>query len=199
MSKREISVILFDRFEILDAMGPVEMFASLPKEMHVECYSENGGAVRSTQNVIVETLPFEYIPPGTTLLIPGGIGTRSLVSDVSYIEQLKALAESAEYVLTVCTGSLLFAKTGLLNSKKATTNKTAFAWVREQTPDVLWQSSARWVVDGNYFTSSGVSAGMDMAVAFISAQYGQETANWVLKYTEYVANHDATNDPFAAE
>jgi transcriptional regulator GlxA family with amidase domain len=59
-------------------------------------------------------------------------------------------------------------------------------------------NKARWVVDGSYYTSSGVSAGMDMALGFIADHYGQEKAAWVGTYTEYVANSDASNDPFAA-
>lgn len=198
MSKREISVILFDRFEILDAFGPAEMFASLPAEMRVECYSEEGGTVRSTQNVKVATKPFSEIPPGTTVLIPGGIGARSLVPDSAFIEQLKVISEQAEFVLTVCTGSLLLAKTGLLDGKKATSNKMAFAMVESTVPTVYWQKQARWVVDGTFYTSSGVSAGMDMAIGFISDQYGSDKADKVLQYTEYVWNEDSSEDPFAA-
>lgn len=199
MNTREVSVILFDRFEVLDAFGPAEMFASLPADMRVECYSECGGKVRSTQNVTVYTKPFSEIPVGTIVLIPGGIGARSLVPDVTFINRLAAIASSAEYVLTVCTGSLLLAKTGLLENKEATTNKMAFAWVKSQTPEVLWQNSARWVVDGKYYTSSGVSAGMDMAIGFITDVFGKEKADYVLKYTEYVWNSDKDADPFAAE
>lgn len=198
MSMREISVILFDRFEILDAFGPAEMFASMPDRMRVECYSEEGGTVRSTQNVKVATKPFSEIPAGTTVLIPGGIGARSLVPDVAFIEQLKTISEHAEYVLTVCTGSLLLAKTGLLDGKTATTNKMAFAMVESTVPAVHWQKKARWVVDGRFYTSSGVSAGMDMAIGFIADQYSSESAEKVLKYTEYVWNEDREEDPFAA-
>lgn len=199
MSKREISVILYDRFEILDAFGPAEMFASLPAKMHVECYSEEGGVVRSTQNVKVDTLPFSEIPEGTTVLIPGGIGARSLVPDVAFIEKLTAIVKQADYVLTVCTGSQLLAKTGLIDGKKATTNKMAFAMVEASVPAVQWQKKARWVVDGRFYTSSGVSAGMDMAVGFITDQYGKEDADWVVKYTEYVWNADENEDPFGVE
>lgn len=199
MSKREVSIILFDRFEILDAFGPAEMFASLPAEMHVECYSEEGGVVRSTQNVRVATKPFSDIPAGTTILIPGGIGARSLVIDAAFIERIKGIAEQAEYVLTVCTGSFLLGKTGLLDGKKATTNKMSFAMVESTVPAVQWQKSARWVVDGRYYTSSGVSAGMDMAVGFIDDHYGKERADYVLRYTEYLWNADKNKDPFAVE
>ena len=198
MDKREISVILYDRFEILDALGPAEMLASLPAEMTVECYSEFGGPVRSTQNVTVETWPFEEIPSGSTLLIPGGIGQRSVSCDPMFLEKLKKLCEEADYVLTVCTGSSLLARTGLLDGKVATTNKKVFSWVQELTPAVLWQKKARWTVDGRYYTSSGVSAGMDMAVAFIADRYGKDKADTVIAYTEYVWNDDKDNDPFAA-
>ena len=71
----------------------------------------------------------------------------NLIGDEHFINDLKCLAESAEYILTVCTGSLLLAKTGLLSGKKATSNKRFFAWAVQESPDVDWVKKARWVKD----------------------------------------------------
>lgn len=76
--------------------------------------------------------------------------------------------------MTICTGSALLAKTGLLNDKYATSNKRSFERVKISFDQMKWTEKARWVVDGKYYTSSGVSAGIDMALVFISDIQGIE-------------------------
>jgi len=116
----------------------------------------------------VNTHPLSEIETSRVLLIPGGMGTRKLVEDKSFINHLKNLSEKAIYVLSVCTGSALLAKTGLLKGKNATSNKMAFDWVCGIDCDVSWVRQARWVSDGKFYTSSGVTAGMDMTLGFIA-------------------------------
>ena len=113
------------------------------------------------------------------------------------LDWLKRKAEAAEYVTTVCTGSAILAKTGLLDGKRATTNKIAFEWVTTCGPNVDWQKQARWVEDGKYFTSSGVSAGMDMALGFIAYVMGHEAAEQTADWAEYDWHTDKGWDPFA--
>ena len=96
------------------------------------------------------------------MVIPGGQGTRTLIDDKKYIAQLKELCLNAEYVLSVCTGSALLAKTGLLANRNATSNKKAFEWVKSISNNVNWIREARWITDDKFYTPSGVSAGMDM-------------------------------------
>jgi len=81
----------------------------------------------------------------------------------------------ATYVLTVCTGSILLAKTGFLNGKQATSNKRLFSFTK-RIPGVNWIKKSRWVQDGSVYTSSGVSAGIDMALGFVSDQLGHNSA-----------------------
>lgn len=69
--------------------------------------------------------------------------------------------------------------------------------VTTSCPDVNWVRQARWVTDGNIWTSSGVSAGIDMMYAFVASQYGEGVATKIAKTTEYIRNKDAKNDPFA--
>lgn len=101
-------------------------------------------------------------------------------------------------MLTVCTGSLLVAKTGLLNGRKATSKKKALPMVMKTVPQVNRQKKkARWVVDGRFYTSSGISAGMDMALGFIADRYGEEEAQRIAGFTEYRRIADPSDDPFA--
>ena len=191
------NIILYDDFETLDTFGPVEVIGKLPNMYHLNYYSLAGGIIKSSQQVSVDTLPFAAMDTSGILLIPGGIGTRILVNEENFIGQLKILSEKAHYVLTVCTGSALLAKTNLLNGMKATSNKMSFGWVCSNGAEVNWIKKARWVKDGKYYTSSGVSAGIDMTLGFICDIYGIKTSQAIANGIEYTWNANKEDDPFA--
>lgn len=197
MNIQDFNFVLFDGFETLDAFGPAEIMGELKENYRLNYFSQGGGIVQSSQSIKVETLPFSQMNTQGVLLIPGGIGTRSLVDDCNFVDELSKLVHKAEFVLTVCTGSALLAKTGLLNGRRATANKEVFDWVCSQNLHVKWQRSARWVVDGPIYTSSGVSAGMDMALGFVAELHGQRAALDIARRLEYLWNSDSKNDPFA--
>lgn len=190
------NILLFDGFETLDAMGPIEIISKMPSRYKLGYFSLNGGMVMSSQGFHIETQPLTGIDPNGYLLIPGGMGTRKLIEDADFINTLKTLAEQVPYVLTVCTGVALLGKTGLLEGKKATGNKLVFDWI-EKSSSAIWIKKARWVKDGKFYSSSGVSAGMDMTLGFIRDIHGDKTAQDICKYIEYIWNDDADNDPFA--
>lgn len=196
--KYVVNIILFEEFETLDVFGPVEIFGCLPDIFKLNFISLNGKTVSSTQNVKVETNKYEKKNDENTItFIPGGMGTRKKINDKKLINFIKDIAVESEYIMSVCTGSALLAKTGLLDGKKATTNKRAFDWVVSQGKDVIWISKSRWVNDGNIFTSSGVSAGIDMTLGFISELLGKEKAKEISNKIEYKWNEDKEWDPFA--
>lgn len=196
--KYVVNIILFEQFETLDVFGPVEIFGCLPDIFKLNFISLNGKTVSSTQNVKVETNKYEKKNDENTItFIPGGMGTREKINDKNLINFIKDIAAESEYIMSVCTGSALLAKTGLLDGKKATTNKRAFDWVASQGKDVIWISKSRWVNDGNIFTSSGVSAGIDMTLGFISELLGKEKAKEISNSIEYKWNEDKEWDPFA--
>src|SRR5439155_1030301 len=92
---------------------------------------------------------FEKAPDYDILLIPGGFGSRAAVADQPFLERLAQASRRARITTTVCTGSALLARTGLLDGRPATSNKIAWDWVTQQGPRVLWKRKARWVDDGN--------------------------------------------------
>lgn len=190
------NVILFDNFEVLDVFGPVEVIGKLPKHYAIKYFSQNGGLVISRQDTRIETLSFSKISHGGVSLIPGGMGTRTLVNDVQFINDIKDIAENSDYVLCVCTGSALLAKTGLLDNRNATTNKMAFNWVKSNGINVKWDKNARWVVDGKYYTSAGVSAGIDMALGYVADVHGLDMAIEIANYIEYDWNRNKKDDKF---
>jgi transcriptional regulator GlxA family with amidase domain len=85
----------------------------------------------------------------------------------------------------------------VLDGRRATSNKRAFKWVVEQGAKTTWVPEARWVEDGNVFTSGGVAAGIDMALAMIARLESEEVATGVAQHTEYDWHRDASWDPFA--
>jgi putative intracellular protease/amidase len=194
----KIDILLFDKFETLDVFGPVEIFGSLPEIFELNFISEKGGLITSTQNVKIETgVHTKESNIEKILFVPGGAGTREKVNDNNFIKLIENMAKESKYIVSVCTGSALFAKTGILNGKRATTNKKAFKWVTEQGKDVLWIKEARWVKDDNIYTSSGVSAGIDMALGFVEDLLGKEKAIEISHRIEYMWNDDSKYDPFA--
>ncbi len=181
-----VGILLFEEFETLDVFGPVEIFGRLKTHYLVCFYSEAGGLVHNSHGVDVLSRPLGEIMGGVDIfLIPGGYGTRKEVNNEVLIEMIRTISEHSQYVLTVCTGSALLARTGLLDGKKATTNKRAFDWVVSQSDKVFWDRPARWTVDGKYYTSAGVSAGMDMTLGFLADRHGVDFARksaWEIEY-----------------
>ena len=193
-----VAVLLFDDFETLDVFGPVEIFGVLKTEYKVSFYSTCGGLVKNNHGVAVDSLPLEKIKEGVDIfLIPGGYGTRIKVNNTDFITSLKQIAEASKFVLTVCTGTALLAKTGLLDNKEATSNKRAFDWVMSTGPKVIWIKKARWMVAGKYYTSSGVSAGMDMVFGFLRDIHGEAFARKIAFQIEYNWQEDNNHDPFS--
>ena len=204
---RRVAVALFEGFTVLDVYGPVQAFASCrvmkpdgtPHRLYqIFTVGARPGPVPAGEGTatLVEHA-FGDAPPYDVLLIPGGFGTRRAVSDQGFLKQLAAASERTTVTTTVCTGSALLARTGLLDGRPATSNKLAWDWVVQQGPAVRWQRRARWVDDGNVLTSSGVSAGIDMALSLVERLNGRDMAITSARNMEYVWNSDPANDPFA--
>ena len=195
---REIVTVLFDRFETLDVFGPIEILGRMREHFVPGFYAHRGGRVSSVQGVTIECRPFNDVRSSAyILLIPGGIGTRGLLQDTAYIDALASLAAHAQFVLTVCTGSILYSRTGQLDGRRATTNKRAFHWAGQVSPKVVWVKKARWVKDGTIYSSSGVSAGLDMALGFVADQFGESVAVQQSNEIEYDWKRNPEWDPFA--
>lgn len=131
------------------------------------------------------------------LLVPGGPGTRQLVGDPIFLGWLCTQAATSQVLTSVCTGAALLAAARLLDGCRATTNKRAFQWVRSVGPQVFWVERARWVHDRDRWTSSGVSAGMDMTLALIADLLDPAAAEESAAHAEYEWHRDPSWDPFA--
>ncbi|KAI1392399.1 class I glutamine amidotransferase-like protein [Hypoxylon trugodes] len=217
------AVALFPGFQALDVFGPIDTLNMLSKQtpIHLDVLAKTLDPVSTRTDKSGHTA-FETIVPTRTfadyinasangsngnakdndievLLIPGGGGTRDPDNIEEVVDLVRAAYPRLRYLLTVCTGSAVAAMSGILDGHRATTNKLAWDWVIAQGPKVNWVRRARWVTDGNIWTSSGISAGIDMMYAFVGDQYGADTASKLAFASEYVRNTDPDMDPFAGD
>jgi transcriptional regulator GlxA family with amidase domain len=199
-----LGVLLYPDFELLDVFGPVEMFTMLGKAgAQIAMIAAQPGPVRSAMGAdgplgprVLADHGYADAPPLDILLVPGGFGTIPALEDPALIGFIRDRAATTPIVASVCTGSALLARAGVLDGRRATSNKQFFDLARRQSDRVLWVEAARWVDEGNVVTASGVSAGMDMALALIERLLGAAIAEQVATGTEYTRHRDPNQDPF---
>jgi transcriptional regulator GlxA family with amidase domain len=203
-------VALFPGFQALDAFGPLDCINVLSRtDRHRVSLSilsstmepvttKPPGFPDAIGQSIVPTHTFATAPPLDVLLVPGGRGTRGSSSVVlETVAFIQRTYPQLKYLITVCTGSGLAARAGVLDGKRATTNKIAWQEITALRPEVIWVPRARWVTDGNIWTSSGVSAGIDVTLAWIEEVFGTQTAKKIADGIEYTRHDDPGLDPFA--
>ncbi|OIW25841.1 class I glutamine amidotransferase-like protein [Coniochaeta ligniaria NRRL 30616] len=213
---RNYGVLLYRGYDFQDVSGPLEVLYGISNTHQINLFllaqtldpvltRPRMAAMNPTNSsVYPTTLPthtFADAPDLDVLIIPGGLGMRA--SDELLQTELKYITETypkVKYLITVCTGSALLARTGILDGRRATTNKTSWKGVVHFGPLVKWVAPARWVVDGNIWTSAGVTAGFDIMFAFVKTMYsdGQELVDVWAKSIEYVPHEDSSWDPFSA-
>jgi putative intracellular protease/amidase len=194
---RTLGAVLYEDFELLDLYGPLEMFGSVGAGLRIVTVAEKTGPVGSFQRPrTIAEFDFASAPKLDLILLPGGFGTIPQLENPAMLDFLRRRAETAEVTMSVCSGSAILAKAGLLDGRRATSNKQFFDLARAQSAAVRWVEQARWVEDGPFATSSGVSAGTDMALAVIARIYGKQMAQEIADATEYEWQQDSTRDPF---
>ncbi|CAN8106215.1 unnamed protein product [Discula destructiva] len=218
-----IAYVLFPAFTALDVFGPLGALnvLSITHPMELSLLSTDMQPVSIDRTVIngsnvgtlatslspnfmefvLPTHTFDNAPEVDVIMIPGGSGTRDLALTQPAVDWLAEHYNdpAVDYVLSVCTGASLLARTGaILSGRNATTNKAAFNWVKtvDHADEVNWIAKARWVVDGNVWTSSGVSAGTDMTLAWIEEVYGRNESERMRIMMEW-NKLNQTDDPFA--
>lgn len=192
-----LGAVLYNDFELLDAYGPLEMFGCLGDDLEIVVIAEQKGGVKSSGGPqTIAEYDFDDAPDLDLLLLSGGVGTIPELGNATLLDFLRSRCPGIPVNMSVCSGSALFAKAGLLDGLRATSNKMFFNLATAQSDKVEWMEAARWVDAGQYVTSSGVSAGTDMALAVIARLFGEERAQQVARFTEYQWHTEADVDPF---
>ena len=195
---RTLAALVFPGFETLDYFGPMEMLGGFGNETEIITVAKGAAPVPSVhgQRLMVDKTMAEK-NDYDLLFIPGGDSALNEARDEEFMQWIREASANAERVMAVCTGTVLLGMTGVLDGRKATTNKLDFTRTVPLAPDVDWVKEARWVEDGKFYTSSGVSAGMDMALAVMADLYGMEIADRIALGCEYEWQKDSRRDPFA--
>ena len=193
MQKRTVAVLIFPGVELLDFAGPFEVFSAArlsadSRERLIEVFT-----VAETHDPIKCNNPLTVLPDYTLaecpaadiLVVPGGMGTRTAIDRPELIGWIAARAQQVELMTSVCTGSFLLAKAGLLRGKAATTHWASIDRMRNDFPDVDVREQSRWVDAGDVVSSSGVSAGIDMALYVLQRLYGVDVATATARGIEY--------------
>jgi transcriptional regulator GlxA family with amidase domain len=195
---RTLGVLLFPDFEMLDAAGPMEMWGNMKTKVRMVTVAQAKGPVVSAQGTsVVAEYDFSDCPDLDLVLVPGGMGAFKTLKDETTLEWLRGRAAKAEITMSVCNGASILAASGLLDGRRATTNKAFWTAATAPGPKVNWVRKARWVDDGNMVTSSGVSAGMDMTLHVIARLFSLPAAENLARLTEYEWHRDPDWDPFA--
>ncbi len=199
----QVGVALYDNVEMLDTFGPLEMLSMLGVERcEIHMLSQSGGLVACAMGSSgaygpkIDSKPFDDSPALDLLLVPGGFGTFTELENPDYLDYLRARDADTPIIASVCTGSALLAKAGLLNGIAATSNKQFFNLAVAQSEATDWRAEARWVDTGHIVTSSGVSAGTDMTLAIMARVFDDETAETAAIAAEWNWHRDADVDPF---
>jgi transcriptional regulator GlxA family with amidase domain len=192
-----VGILIFDQVEVLDVAGPFEVFSTSrlneerrlkePSPFRVVLVSEKLdqvlaiGGLRFTPDVT-----FDNCPNLDLLMVPGGWGTRKEVKNDILLKWIAARAASkTKLIASVCTGSSLLGKAGLLDGREATTHWRAFDFLQEVAPKAKIRKDVLFTIVEPIFTSAGVSAGIDLSLHIVSHFFGEEIAKATARQMEY--------------
>jgi transcriptional regulator GlxA family with amidase domain len=179
----QIAILIFDKFTALDAVGPYEVFRSVPG-WEVKFVGPEKGEVRTDSGSLGLSADYslEEIGAADIVLVPGGAGNRPLMRDETVLSWLRRIDEGSKWTTSVCTGSLVLGAAGLLDGKRSTGHWLYLEPLREFGADPV---GGRIVEDGKTITAAGVSAGIDMALHLVGQEVGPEVAQAVQLGIEY--------------
>ena len=189
---RTVAILIFDEVEVLDFAGPFEVFSVAgrqedgPAPFDVVTVARTRAAVHARNGLtVVPHHDFESCPQPDILQVPGGYGTRALLEDAEVLEWIRSRAAGVELLLSVCTGSLLLARAGLLDGRPATPHWMALDSLQELLGSGEVVRDRRVVDSGDVIVSAGVAAGIDMSFHVLARLGGEELAEATARYIEY--------------
>lgn len=184
-----IAFALYDDVNFLDVCGPMEAFwlandsgeSQKPRYL-LSIVSLQGGAVRTSSGMIVETRSCGDLGEVDTIVIPGGGSPQAPKVPEGMVQWIGETAPKARRVCSVCTGAFLLAAAGQLDGYRATTHWAAADLLRKQAPNTRIEDDQIYIQEGKIWTCAGVTAGIDLALALIEGDYGYDVAMHVARY-----------------
>ena len=180
---RTVGFLIFDGFQILDAAGPIAAFEIAGAHVHgayrLSVLARRAGAVASSSGATMTAIAFAGVPRFDTLVVAGGLGTYEALKDEGILACLREAARDCRRVASVCSGAFLIAEAGLLDGKRATTHWSRSRQFAQRYPSVRLEPDRIFVRDGSIWSSAGITAGVDLALALIAEDFGEPVARRV--------------------
>jgi len=205
-------MVVYPGVQVLDVTGPLEVFANANRRLdasgdrrasryQIEIAAREAGPVRTTAGIeLLAQRAFRDVRgPIDTLLVAGGDGTPAALRDRELIGFVRRRALHARRVASVCTGSFLLAEAGLLDGRRATTHWAVCARLAERHPKLRVETDPIFVRDGKFWSSAGVCAGMDLALALVEQDHGRELALTVARWLVLFLKRPGGQSQFSAE
>lgn len=186
-----VGIFLFNEIELLDFAGPYEVF-SVAAELHndqlfnVFTITEDGTDIRSVNGLrVMPDYGFTNHPHIDVLIVPGGNGTKVEMNKDKVLQWLKDQNNNSQITMSVCSGTRLLGKMGLLDNLKITTHHEVIPEMKEIVPSAIIEEKSRFVDNGKILTSAGISAGIELSLYVVARLYGKDIANKTAIYMEY--------------
>lgn len=202
---RHVVLVVFPGLQGLDLMGPLEVFADANDELRRPAYrltvaAVEAGEVRTSSGVGItaDVALADVTAPVDTLLVVGGDGTYQAIVDEPLVREVARLAAGARRITSVCSGAFILAQAGLLDGRRATTHWRACDLLARSFPRVTVEPDPIFVRDGNVYTSAGVTAGMDLALALVEDDHGRDIALAIARRLVLFLRRPANQSQFSA-
>lgn len=189
---KQLGIFIFEDVEVLDFAGPFEVF-SVANELsgytllNVHTFSYDALPLLARNGLkVVPDHALNTLPPLDYLVLPGGDGTKKVVQNAPFMEKIKPRILSSEWTMTVCSGSRILGKAGLLDQRPYCTHHEVYESIQEMVPSALPQQQLRYVqTDTRLWSAAGISAGIDLALHLTEQTFGKELALATARYMEY--------------
>jgi transcriptional regulator GlxA family with amidase domain len=186
-----VGILLFNGIELLDFAGPYEVFSVAAELYNYQLFNvftitDDGAAIQSVNGLqVIPDYNFNNHPPIDILIVPGGNGTKAEMNKDVVLQWLAQQNNKSQLTMSICSGTRLLGKMGLLDNLKIVTHHEVIPDMKEIAPTAIIEEKVRFIDNGKILTSAGISAGIDLSLYVVAKLYGKEVADKTAIYMEY--------------
>ena len=206
MRTRDVLIVAFPGLQGLDLVGPMEVFSTANRNLgqpayRIEVAAAAAGPVETSAGLVLHAhrALTDVTDPIDTLVVVGGDGTEAAVVDPVFVDEVRRVAGLARRVTSVCSGAFVLAQAGLLDGRRATTHWTVCELLADLFPQIDVDPDPIFVRDGHVYTSAGVTAGMDLALALVEDDLGRDLALSVARRLVLFLRRPGNQSQFSAQ